>query len=54
MKKRNIVLCDINLPDQPRALVDLQEVGAIIGNMIALFQWPAMESENGPKKGRPT
>jgi hypothetical protein len=50
VKERDIVLCDIDLLDQSCALVNLQEVGAIIGNMIALFQRPAMELENGPKK----
>ena len=54
MKERDIVLCDINLLNQPRTLVNLQKVGAIIRDVVALFQRPIMESENGAHKVRPS
>lgn len=47
MEEGDIVLCNINVLDQPRALVDLQKIGAIIGNVVALFKRPIVKSANG-------
>lgn len=44
VEERDIVLCNINMLDQPRALVDLQKIGAIIGNVVALFKRPITKS----------